>query len=104
MNKTKFQLKIEQLGFDSYESYLKSDHWKAFRTKYWNRHKNKCYCCGSTKKCDLHHITYEHLGQERQKDVKPLCRSCHDKVHAVIHEYHVPLEKAHELLIFILNS
>lgn len=33
---------------------------------------------------DLHHRTYEHLGCERNDDLIPMCRSCHDRLHAVI--------------------
>lgn len=33
---------------------------------------------------DLHHRSYDRLGAERDADLVPLCRSCHDTVHEVI--------------------
>ncbi len=101
--KTKFQLQIEALGFRTYSAYLKSDHWSNFKRSYFAKHKKICYCCGKPAR-DLHHIDYTHLGAERQKDVEPLCRGCHDKVHTIIKKNHVPLVEAHEVVMFIMNS
>ena len=101
--KTKFQLQLKALGFKSYAAYLRSEHWLAFREAYFAKHKKVCCCCAEPAR-DLHHITYEYLGKERQKDVKPICRSCHDKVHTLIREHRVPLEKAHEVVSFILKG
>lgn len=35
---------------------------------------------------DLHHRTYEHLGREHDDDLIPMCRNCHNQLHAVIGE------------------
>jgi len=101
--KTKFQLQLKDLGFKTYAAYLKSDHWQEFREAYFAKHKKICYCCQKSAR-DLHHIDYSHLGKERQKDVEPLCRTCHDKVHTIIRENHVPLNQAHEVVMFIMNG
>jgi hypothetical protein len=97
LRKSKFQLKLESLGFKTYVAYLQSDHWKEFRKRYFLRHKRICFCCGK-KSRDLHHIDYSYLGEERHKDVKPLCRSCHKKVHKLIRKKNVPLNEAHLLI------
>ncbi len=100
---TPFQLALKALGFKSYAAYLKSDHWLHFRERYFAKHKKVCYCCAKDAR-DLHHTTYEFIGKERLKDVKPLCRDCHDKVHTLIKKHRVPLSEAHEVLVFVLNG
>lgn len=98
-----FDKKLESLGFKSYEAYLLSEHWQNFKKRYFSRHNRICYCCGKPSQ-DLHHITYENLGRERLRDVKPLCRDCHKIVHAIVKDNKVPLKEAHEVVTFIVNS
>jgi 5-methylcytosine-specific restriction endonuclease McrA len=31
---------------------------------------------------EVHHLTYERLGEERLTDLVALCRSCHEREHA----------------------
>jgi hypothetical protein len=95
--KTKFQLTLESLGFNTYTAYLRSDHWTDFKKKYFDKHEKVCFCCGEDAR-DLHHTTYEHLGSELQKDVKPLCRKCHKKVHRMVKRRRALLGEAHEVL------
>jgi 5-methylcytosine-specific restriction endonuclease McrA len=40
-----------------------------------------CLACGG-KWSDLHHRSYDRLGNERWCDLVPLCRACHDQLHA----------------------
>jgi len=40
-----------------------------------------CLVCGGTWS-DLHHRSYDRLGQEQTNDLIPLCRDCHDQLHA----------------------
>jgi len=37
----------------------------------------KCQRCGVTHKLQVHHLTYEHLYNERLGDLQVLCKSCH---------------------------
>lgn len=50
----------------------KREHWKAHRTSAQRR----CRACGSTH-YQLHHRTYVRLGQERLRDLVPLCADHH---------------------------
>ena len=45
-----------------------------------------CLICGAEwSLCDdLHHRTYERLGREADRDLIPLCRSCHSALHRVL--------------------
>jgi hypothetical protein len=76
-----FKERLANLGFDSYDDYLRSDHWQEFRKRYRESHlPQSCLGCRSAR-YELHHHTYERLGKEILMDVMPLCRDCHEKVH-----------------------
>ena len=65
-----------------YEEYLKTEHW--LKTAYLARQRdgNECRYCASRKPpLQVHHLTYERLGEERLSDVITLCRRCHEMQH-----------------------
>lgn len=62
---------------ERYKAYLESDWWKKTRTDYIESIGNKCECCGKPFDLQVHHLTYEHLGFERDYELKCLCRNCH---------------------------
>jgi 5-methylcytosine-specific restriction endonuclease McrA len=64
------------------EVYLRSEHWRETRAAALERAEHKCQVCASTKRLDVHHNTYERLGQERPADLVVLCRTCHDRHHS----------------------
>jgi hypothetical protein len=71
-----------------YKSYLQSNHWHEFRKHVLETKGRKCEDCGATEGVifDIHHLTYENLGEEQLEDVVVLCHSCHmarhpDKFH-----------------------
>jgi len=73
--------RLNALGFETYAAYLRSPHWKAFRTSYVaSSRPMTCVCCGS-EKGQLHHQTYRRLGCEELDDVFPLCSPCHQELH-----------------------
>lgn len=77
----KFLERLQNLGFSKYEDYLKSSHWLDFKGRYYRSSNPKeCAICGATR-TELHHHTYERLGQELFDDVDALCHRCHDLVH-----------------------
>lgn len=79
---TVFERRLTELGFASYESYLRSDHWSAFKRKYRiSGALALCAVCGSAK-IQLHHHNYANLGNESVSDVTPLCDQHHSEVHA----------------------
>lgn len=82
-SKHSFWQRLKELGFDTYDAYLNSEHWKTFRKTYRESSlPQTCRCCGSPK-VQLHHITYARLGVEELEDVVPLCARCHMKLHEV---------------------
>jgi len=62
---------------ERYKAYLESDWWKKTRAEYIKSVGGKCECCGKPYDLQVHHLTYEHLGYERNYELKCLCRSCH---------------------------
>jgi 5-methylcytosine-specific restriction endonuclease McrA len=67
----------------AYRKYLKSAHWKRKKAEFKasERWTGKCERCESTKRLQIHHLTYERLGAERLEDLIALCRECHKKAH-----------------------
>ena len=71
-----------QMDRKTYTAYLHSKHWKKVRSVALQKAGYKCQAC-STKDTilDVHHNSYDRLGNEDPSDLIVLCRSCHAKVH-----------------------
>ena len=65
-----------------YYSYLKTQAWEEMRQKIFRRDGFKCVICHEAKNLNVHHITYENLGAEKESDLVTLCQACHEKVHS----------------------
>lgn len=77
---------------EGYENYLKSQHWGKLRLKVLENHP-VCEKCGSDKILQIHHKTYDRLGDERLSDLQVLCQECHKKVHNKKHEKNKRIRK-----------
>lgn len=65
-----------------YEAYLASAQWKQRRAVRLEMADNKCERCGVshfTAQLQVHHRTYERLGNELMSDLEVLCPRCHSK-------------------------
>lgn len=70
---------------NDYREYLQSRHWKKFKYKYKQTHKNIClYCLKERKYLDIHHLSYENLGREQEQDCIFLCYHCHSLLHKAL--------------------
>lgn len=68
----------------NYKDYMQSQEWKNIRTdKLWqaNFRCERCGYDGTGESIDVHHKTYERLGNERLSDLEVLCRTCHRLEH-----------------------
>ena len=65
---------------NNYHSYLKSYKWK-YKRKGKLRFQRRCEFCGTTKNLQIHHKNYNNIFQERNSDLKVLCKRCHKEVH-----------------------
>lgn len=71
------------VGNSRYSSFLNSEYWRQVKTKILDRDNRTCQECGSQESLHVHHLTYEHQGQELDylDDLKTVCSSCHRKIH-----------------------
>jgi len=78
-----------------YENYLLSEHWVLFSNKV-KRDRGKCQDCGiealeawkrDRQGLNVHHLTYENLGKEKDADVVVICHYCHLKRHGIENFY-----------------
>lgn len=69
---------------DDYRRYLSSNKWRDKRSEAIAVSGYCCEKCGVSKwsvRLEVHHITYERLGEERLGDLMVLCRECHAEAH-----------------------
>ncbi len=64
-----------------YELYKQSPEWKATRERRKSMDNYKCQKCGSQEHLEVHHLTYEHMGNEPMEDLITLCHACHYNEH-----------------------
>lgn len=70
------------------DTYLKSDDWKSLRAIKLHRRNGVCTLCQkSSMSNDVHHVKYRNLYDVSLRDLRVLCRSCHDWVHALMEKY-----------------
>lgn len=73
--------------------YLTSEHWNRFRRSYFDHHGSvRCGVCSRPDGLQLHHTTYQSLGNESFEDVRPLCEQCHAAVHVLLTEKGLKVE------------
>lgn len=75
-----------------YDRYRNSDAWKIKREGALARAASRCQLCRSTKKLNVHHNTYENLGNERDEDLFVLCKRCHSIFHGACGGHRVEAE------------
>jgi 5-methylcytosine-specific restriction endonuclease McrA len=66
---------------ENYETYLRSEKWQAKRRLVFQRCEGVCEGCRQAKATQVHHLTYEHLGNELLWELAAACRECHERVH-----------------------
>ncbi len=66
---------------EQYREYLKSEHWQRVRDSALERALRLCQVCNGPDGLEVHHRTYERIGNERSEDVTVLCDACHTLFH-----------------------
>jgi len=66
----------------AYADYLRRPWWRGLRQWKIDNVGGKCERCGSTLNLQVHHLTYDTLGEEMPWDLEVLCKRCHGKEHA----------------------
>lgn len=69
-------------GYESYQKYLSSPHWKEMRQSAIDRAGGRCMLCASDRGIlHVHHNTYDRLGEEAESDLIVLCAKHHRQFH-----------------------
>lgn len=69
---------------DEYKAYLESDAWKRTRKHAIEGARGACQLCDANGRIDVHHRTYDRVGDERLSDLIVLCRRCHERFHGIL--------------------
>lgn len=67
--------------FRWYSEYLKSPEWRRKRSLVLERANGVCEGCLSRDATEVHHTTYEHVGEELLFELVAICDVCHKKAH-----------------------
>lgn len=73
--------RLAELRGMPYREYLRTSEWRARRLVALERAEHRCQVCNTPERLDVHHRTYEHIGEERDEDLLVLCRGCHGLFH-----------------------
>ena len=82
---------IKEIDSHKYKEYykhlLKDKRWKEFRLKVLSERGNRCECCGGTDILQIHHTFYisgKMPWEYDIKDMRVLCKKCHQRIHNII--------------------
>lgn len=64
-----------------YSEYLSSSEWKGIRESVLRIDQYACTNCSTEQNLQVHHTTYNNVGQEMVFELVTLCRSCHIQIH-----------------------
>ena len=65
-----------------YGNYLASPEWHAIRRKIIDASRGICEYCRTSPAVQVHHKTYDRVGQERMEDLSAVCLKCHQQLHS----------------------
>lgn len=90
----------------NYSEYLKSDEWKEIRKLALFRANHKCQLCSAVKGLEVHHNSYEHLGNEAEylEDLVVLCQEHHQMFHGTNKKEELAITSLGEVLIYTLED
>lgn len=82
-----YQLQRENMRAE-YDLYLKSPEWIRKRALIMYKYKSVCVLCFKPA-VNVHHLTYDRIYLEDERDLIPLCDNCHKFVHGIIDDSEV---------------
>lgn len=65
-----------------YDNYLLSPQWQTLRRMVFARCQTRCEHCGLARATQVHHKTYDRLGNEQLDDLLGVCGPCHERLHS----------------------
>lgn len=73
-----------------HKRYLRTDAWSKKKALVRLRSREWCERCGKKKGEEVHHLTYDRLGDELLTDLVHLCGACHNLIHSDDFDVGVP--------------
>lgn len=73
--------RLRAFGFAKYADYTATDHWRRLRQFLFEKRGRVCEACETDIATAVHHITYQHVCDEREEELALLCASCHSSAH-----------------------
>ena len=64
-----------------YREHLKSPEWDAIRKQAMSRDGHLCQDCGRQVATEVHHLSYDNVGEESPEELVSLCSECHRNRH-----------------------
>jgi hypothetical protein len=75
------ELRLEDLGHDTYEDYLRSSWWQKRRARILAARRYACERCGGRTRLQVRHLTFLNLGAEQDEDLLVVCEAhAHDEL------------------------
>jgi len=65
-----------------YDAYLQTSAWRAKRQKVLQRANGICEGCGEARATQVHHLRYDHVGNEFLFELVAICIDCHQRLHS----------------------
>jgi hypothetical protein len=77
-----YQERLLELRTMPYEEYLRTPEWRRRKERKLDQADHRCQFCNRHQRfLNVHHRTYENLGEELDGDLIVLCRACHRTFH-----------------------
>jgi 5-methylcytosine-specific restriction endonuclease McrA len=67
--------------WESYSAYLETPAWRRRRAAVLRRDEGLCQGCLAEPATQVHHLTYDHVGDELLFELISVCDACHRKIH-----------------------
>jgi len=71
----------KQRWHDENDEYYFSDKWKRKRAYILKRDSYLCQMCLTNPAVHVHHLTYQHFGNELTNELISVCKRCHEIIH-----------------------
>lgn len=72
---------LSHLYRNAYADYLQSAEWRRVRSAVMRRANGVCEVCNAAPASEVHHLTYDRIGNESLTDLVAICRGCHQEAH-----------------------
>jgi hypothetical protein len=72
----------KQAWWDWYDAYLLTEAWRTKRVQVLKRDNGLCQGCLKRQATQVHHLTYDHVGDELLFELASICDECHERAHA----------------------